>query len=240
MISEALYRRFYGDPRGPKYDGTLLFYTSLRQLARPDSRVLNLGAGPTSGNPVKSLKGEVAQLVGADIDPVVLHNEEVDAAVVIENYRLPFPDESFDLAFSDYVLEHVERPAPFLAEVYRVLKPDGRYLFRTPNFYHYVALASSGTPHWFHELVANRVRGLAADAHQPWPTFYRLNSRRAIRHQARQAGFAKADMQMIEYQPSYLMFHVVPFLAGVAYERVVNSTEMLAGLRANIFGQLTK
>jgi SAM-dependent methyltransferase len=240
MISEALYRRFYGDPRGPQYDGTLLFYTSVRELARPDSRVLNLGAGPASGNPVKSLKGEVAQLVGADIDPVVLQNSELDAAVVIEGGRLPFADESFDLAFSDYVLEHVERPAPFLAEVYRVLKPGRRYLFRTPNLYHYVALASRATPHWFHQLVANRARGLAADAHQPWPTFYRLNSRRAIRDQARAAGFAQADLRMIEYQPSYLMFHAVPFLAGVAYERAVNSTDLLAGLRANIFGQLTK
>lgn len=240
MISETLYRRFYGDPCGPKYDGTLLFYSSVRQLARPDSCVLNLGAGPASRNPTKSLKGEVAQLVGADIDRVVLVNDELDTAVVIKGDRLPFPDESFDLAFSDYVLEHVERPAAFLAEVYRVLKPGAAYLFRTPNFYHYVALLSHSTPHQFHELVANRVRGLPKDAHEPWRTFYRLNSRGAIRRAAHQAGFRKVDLQMIEYQPSYLMFHVLPFIAGVAYERLVNSTEWLSGLRSNIFGRLTK
>jgi SAM-dependent methyltransferase len=240
MISEAFYRRFYGVPGDPKYDGTLAFYTSLRRLARPDSRVLNLGAGPATGTPVASLKGEVAELVGADIDPAVLANSELDAAVVIADGKLPFADASFDLAFSDYVLEHVERPQQFLAEVYRVLKPGAAFLFRTPNIFHYVALISRATPQWVHDRIANPVRGLPAGAHRPWPTFYRLNSRAAVRRAAQRAGFAKVEVRMVECQPSYLTFHAVPFLAGVAYERLVNSSEWLADLRSNIFGKLIK
>jgi hypothetical protein len=42
----------------------------------------------------------VAEVVGADIDPAVLTNDEVDSAVIIDDSRLPFPDESFDLVFS--------------------------------------------------------------------------------------------------------------------------------------------
>jgi hypothetical protein len=45
---------------------------------------------------------------------------------------------------------------------------------------------------------------------------------------------------MVECQPSYLIFHTIPFLIGVAYERFVNSSEAFSGLRANIFGQLSK
>jgi len=64
-------------------------------------------------------------VVGADIDPVVLANGELDESHVVDGTRLPFEESSFDIALSDYVLEHVEFPEPFLNEVYRVLKPGG-------------------------------------------------------------------------------------------------------------------
>jgi ubiquinone/menaquinone biosynthesis C-methylase UbiE len=139
----------------------------VRRDARPDSRVLNLGAGPATGDPIRTLKGEVAEVIGADIDSTVLTNEEVDSAVVIDGARLPFPDESFDLVFSDWVVEHVEHPGTFLCEARRVLKTGSSFFFRTPNIYHYVAIISRTTPHVLHEAVANRVRGMSADAHDP-------------------------------------------------------------------------
>jgi SAM-dependent methyltransferase len=40
---------------------------------------------------------------------------------------------SFDLVVSVEVLEHVEEDEKFVAEVYRVLKPGGRFLMTTPN-----------------------------------------------------------------------------------------------------------
>jgi SAM-dependent methyltransferase len=237
MISTKLFQRLYGDP---KYRYTDRFFAMVRDAVDAQSRVLNLGAGPATGNNTCSLRGEVAEVVGADIDPAVLTNSEVDRAVVTDGVNLPFPDADFDAAFSDYVLEHVELPVLFLAEVHRVLRSGGTYFFRTPNIFHYVALGSRLTPHWVHTLIANRMRGLPQDAHEPWPTYYRLNCRRAIRRAAVKAGFRKIDFVMVEGHPSYLMFHIVPFMAGLAYERLVNSTELLAGLRANIFGRLVK
>ncbi|MEI7643895.1 MAG: class I SAM-dependent methyltransferase [Chloroflexales bacterium] len=38
---------------------------------------------------------------------------------------LPFPDSSFDGAFSVWVLEHIERPEAMLAELRRVIRPGG-------------------------------------------------------------------------------------------------------------------
>ncbi|MGQ0732807.1 MAG: class I SAM-dependent methyltransferase [Acidobacteriota bacterium] len=45
---------------------------------------------------------------------------------------LSFPDGSFDTVLSFDVLEHVPDPAPALAEVLRVLRPGGRFLFTVP------------------------------------------------------------------------------------------------------------
>ena len=151
-----------------------------------------------------------------------------------------FTDHSFDLAYADYVLEHVEHPVPFLSEVKRVLKPGAAFFFRTPNIWHYVALISASTPHWVHRLIANPVRGMRRGAHEPYPTHYRLNSKKAIVEISDAAGFSISELRFFEGQPSYLMFNSVAFLLGVAYERIVNSGDWLAFLRANIFGKLVK
>jgi SAM-dependent methyltransferase len=237
LVPEHIYRRFYPDD---SRDGTVQFYGWVREHVGGTTRLLNLGAGPPTRSPLRVFRGEVARVVGADIDPVVLNNDELDEGVLIEGGRLPLDDASFDAIVSDFTLEHVEDPAGFLAEARRVLAPGGSMFFRTPNKHHYVATISRWTPHWFHTLVANRARNLPADAHEPWPTFYRLNTPRDIERAAHEAGFRDLEMRMCEAQPSYLVFATVPFLAGVAYERVTNRFEALARFRANIFGRLLR
>lgn len=237
MIPDSVRKKYYG---GPRYNGTKAFYDQVRGQIAPDSVVLNLGAGPATRSPVRTLRGEVAEVVGADIDPIVLDNPECDRAVLIENGTVPLPDAQFDLIYSDFVLEHVEKPSEFLAEVFRLLKDGGSFMFRTPNLYHYVALISRFTPHWFHKKVANKVRNLDDDAHEPWPTFYRLNSAAALRRHGRAAGFAAVNVSLHEFEPSYLYFARGPFYVGLAYERAVNATPLLEGLRVNILGRMTK
>ena len=237
MISDSLYNRFYSDP---KYDGTLAFYSWIKEYLTPESCVLNLGAGPATRSMKRNLRGLMAHLCGADIDPVVLENDELDSAVVIKNGILPLEREQFDIIFSDFVLEHVENPDLFLSETHRVLKRGGSYFFRTPNRYHYVPLISAMTPHSFHQRVANPVRGLGDDANAPWPTFYRMNSRTTLKKLCNAAGFSGSEFRMIEAEPSYLMFHAFPFLLGVGYERLVNSSTLFERARATMLGKFKK
>jgi SAM-dependent methyltransferase len=237
LISQRLLKNWYPDDRK---NGTKLFYSWVREHVAPNSTILNVGAGPASRNPVKTFRGEVARVVGIDIDPVVLTNEDLDEAFVSDGMALPFGDCSFDIVLSDYVFEHVEFPGPFLREIHRVLKPGGSLFFRTPNKFHYVSLIGRCTPHWFHSLVANRVRGMPSDAHEPYETHYRLNSTADIRGLAARAKFSQVDLRYVECEPSYLMFSTIPFLAGVLYERTVNHFNVLSGIRANIFGRLVR
>lgn len=236
-LTERMRQRYYS---GPQYNGTAMFYDWIREYTNASTRMLNFGAGPPTENPTRIFKGEVAEIIGADVDACVLDNHELDSSVLVKDGKLPFSDASFDVVYSDYVLEHVEHPQLFLDEVHRVLKPSGSYFFRTPNIYHYVALVAYGTPHWFHEQVANRVRNKEPGSQEPWPTFYRLNSRRAIRKAAEKAGFAKTELRMIELEPSYMQFAALPFALGLAYERFVNLSPLFSDLRGNVFGRLQK
>ena len=202
--------------------------------------LLNLGAGPASDSMVRSFRGQVAKVIGADIDPIVMTNDELDEAYVISDGKLPLDDQSIDVVYCDYVLEHVRDPAELMSEVHRVLRVGGHFFFRMPNIYHYVSIIAKYTPHWFHEAVANRVRGISERAHDPYSTYHRLNSRHSIQRHAKVAGFERCELVFFEAQPSYLMFATIPFLLGVGYERMVNRFENLSWLRANIFGKLTK
>jgi SAM-dependent methyltransferase len=244
MVSERVFRRFY--PNLPLQDrslpGATAFYDWVRQHIDPQTVMLNLGAGgPAPRAKIRTFKGEVARVAGADFDPAVLSNSELDDAhLITTDGKLPFADESFDLVLSDWVVEHVADPARFLSEVMRVLRRGGFFFLRTPNKHHYVGFLATITPHWFHELVANRVRGMTTEDHEPWPTYYRLNSRRAIERAGYAAGFRTVEVRIWEGPPGYLVFNSVPFVLGVAYERLVNRYRALEDLRANIFARLAK
>jgi SAM-dependent methyltransferase len=44
-----------------------------------------------------------------------------------------FPDASFDLVLASHLIEHLNDPAAFVREAYRVLAPGGSFLVTTPN-----------------------------------------------------------------------------------------------------------
>ena len=64
-----------------------------------------------------------------------LSNVTVEGASAVD---LPFPDESFDAAYSLYVLEHVPDRHRALRETRRVLKPGGRMIATVPASAHNV------------------------------------------------------------------------------------------------------
>ena len=229
LLKERLYR--------DQIDGTAYFRATLVAAARGAQVVLDLGCG--AGNVRTDVRGDVEIVIGCDLDAAVGRNATVHHRVKADGYRLPFGDGTFDLVSMDFVIEHLADPIAFFREVRRVLRLGGRLVFRTPNRLHYVAIIASATPHWFHELVANRSRGLAASG-GVWPTYYRANTTRRITAALEAAGLGAIKLEMIEREPSYLAFAAPAFALGILYERVVNSTERLARFRSNIFGVAVK
>jgi len=231
------HRRFYDRSRG-WIDGTREFHDLCGRALPRGGRILEIGPGPD--NPTSRFLSGLGELHGLDPDPSARANDALAAFALLEGDRFPCDDASFDGCVSNFVLEHVADPARHLHEVRRVLQPGAPYVFRTPNLFHYVALAASMTPHRFHVRVANRLRNLDEDSHDPYPTVYRCSSRRAVRRRARAAGMSVETLRLIEKEPSYGMSSRLLFLAFVGYERVVNSTELLSGLRSTILCVLRK
>ncbi|MFI3269797.1 MAG: methyltransferase domain-containing protein [Rikenellaceae bacterium] len=101
---------------------------------RVSGRVLEVGTGTGYGVDIIAPKAE--KFISIDKFPpqfesgTLPQNVEIKKAVAPP---LPFEDESFDSFVSFQVIEHIERDEAFVAEIYRVLKPDGVAIISTPN-----------------------------------------------------------------------------------------------------------
>ncbi len=211
---------------------------SCREHAPPRARILEIGAGPT--NPTSAFLSSLGELHGVDVSDEASENVHLATNSLIVDGHFAHPDSSFELAVSNYVVEHVANAKEHLSETHRVLKPGGYYVFRTPNLFHYVGLVSRVTSHSLHKLVANRLRNHPADHHDPWPTIYAMNTPAAVRRYARSVGLQVKSIALVEKEPSYGMYARLLYLALMAYERTVNASERLAPLRANMFVVLRK
>ena len=200
-------------------------------------RVLDIGCG---GGKLyaEDYRAPGRTVVGIDLDSSLSENALIEQRVHGSAAALPFANDTFDVVYSRYVCEHLEEPEAVFAEVSRVLRPNGVMVALTPSVFHYVALISRLTPDWFHGVFNERLRGRKRT--DTFPVRYRANSRRALRRLAAGAGLAVVELRMIETRPNYLLFALLPFLAGVAYERIVNATELLSALRVNILATFRK
>jgi ubiquinone/menaquinone biosynthesis C-methylase UbiE len=221
---------------GTQVNGTEEFRNLIAAQLRPEHYVLDLGCG--SGRKETDFRDKCAYVVGCDFTNHVLQNKFVSAGVRGDAYKLPFSDCTFDVVTMDFVMEHLELPDRCSAEIFRVLKPGGSLFFRTPNFYHYVAIIAYLTPHWVHRLV---VRKLAeSDETDPFETYYRVNTRKAVGRVLAGASLTPMEIKMIEKEPYYLTFASPAFFLGHWYERLVNEYSQLASFRACILGHFTK
>ena len=229
-INQALYDRYYPKPRFE--GGTVPFFRLCQENIAPHSKILEIGAGPT--NECTKTLSEIGDVTGLDIDPDVKNNTFLSQAVVYDGQKMPFEDATFDACVSNWVLEHVEHPVEHFREVKRVLCPGGVYCLRTPNLFHYVSIGAKLLPHSVHLLIANRLRRLDDDAHDPYRTWFRSNSRRKLRELCRMAGLSEPAITMLEPEPSYGRANAILFYLFMAYERLVNYSNLFEGVRITI------
>ncbi|MDR8414806.1 class I SAM-dependent methyltransferase [Nonomuraea sp. 3-1Str] len=165
-------------------------------------RVLEIGAG--SGANLAHYRA-AGQVVAAEPDAAMrrrLRARPAGAAVPVRvlaarGERLPFADASFDAVVATLVLCSVDDPGRTLAEVRRVLKPAGRFVF----FEHVRGTGARGR---IQDLLTPLWRRLGAGCH--------LNRRSlaTIEH----AGLAVHDVRTFAPRPNLPV--TVPMIRGVA------------------------
>lgn len=172
-------------------DGTVTFFNQIAAIMRPTDLILDFGAGRgelllddvvAHRRNIANFKDRCHHVDGCDIDPVVLQNPFLDDAAVITAGRpLPYEDNRFDIVIARSVFEHIEDPDFVARELLRVVKPRGIIAATTPNKWGYIALAARAVPNRLHVRVLSRSQP-ERKAEDVFPTRYRMNTGRALRH----------------------------------------------------------
>jgi len=159
-----------------RYSGTGFLYHSrivTRMLegvmfrdGKRNDKILDVGCG----------NGFVSQLypnhdvVGIDIsDGMLAHNPYTWIKAPVE--AIPFPDQTFDFVVCRSLLHHLEDPAVGLREMYRVLKPGGRWVCWETNFslcndlFRRLARLTPRFSHWHKNWKAQELIALIKSLH---------------------------------------------------------------------------
>lgn len=109
-------------------------YASVLAAVGPGKSVLDVGCGV--GKVLERLQQAGCDAWGVDVSETsIARAREICPNVqVYPGRRLPFPDRQFAAGGAVNVLEHVEEPEVFIAELVRVVQTGGRIVLSSPNF----------------------------------------------------------------------------------------------------------
>ena len=110
-------------------------YADTLKPTKPGGRALDVGCGV--GQVVARLTAAGVEAYGVDVsEPNIARTQKVSPRCQIyDGKHLPFADNFFASVGAINVLEHVEEPEAFIAELVRVAEPGGRVVISSPNFF---------------------------------------------------------------------------------------------------------
>jgi ubiquinone/menaquinone biosynthesis C-methylase UbiE len=177
------------------------YYRALLRCVHSGSRWLDVGCGrqivpdfAATLDQQREMVSRIGLLVGMDVDAAIHDHPLLQARVMGWGDALPFADASFDLITANMVMEHVKEPTRILAEVRRVLRPGGWFLFHTPNFKYYQIFIASLIP----DFIKRRIIWLfeRRDEEDVFRTYYRSNTSGRVRRLAAQCGFEVKEVEV--------------------------------------------
>ena len=179
-------------------------------------RVLDLGCG--GGLSTACLVQRGATVVGVDLSRASLHvasrsarkHGHLESVFMCGRAEaLPFADTSFDVVWCTDVLEHIPALPTAIAQIARVLKPGGLFLYDTINR----TWLSRPLVIWFWEYLA----GLAPRGTHDWHLFIRPQElRRLLTHHGLQCGAIRGMLPVWLSPWQGWRFRLVPY-TGILY-----------------------
>lgn len=151
---------------GRRSDAHVSRYVYAAQRVRPGDVVLDAACGLGYGTAVLAACSPGARFIGVDLDEESTHYANANFAAqnpaisyqACDVTNLSFlADHSVDVVVSFETIEHIHDYDTFLAEVKRVLKPDGRFVGSVPNLW-CDETGKDPNPYHFHVFDWNKLK----------------------------------------------------------------------------------
>lgn len=229
---------FYPQLRYSQYH----YYEALRRNIPNSCDWLDLGCGHQMfaswmTGEERELAARSKRLVGIDLDSEGLRkNQTVHLRILGNLEMLPFPDGSFGAVTANMVVEHLAQPEKVLAEVHRVLRPGGVFIFHTPNVRSFMIGIASKMPQKLKNFLAGLLEGRKEE--DVFPTHYHMNTFASIRKHAGERDFKIQELESVS--TSAVTALLGPFaIVELLYMRLLEAPS-LAGLRSNLIAVLKR
>jgi len=204
-----------------------------------ESVILDIGAGPASLLFPRNSRRPGQRVIGIDVDPVVLTNENLDEAYVTDGLAFPLPDDSVDVAQSTWLLEHIEDPPACFREIRRVLRPGGCFLFLTVNYWHPTMALFRILPAPVQQFLERKF-GAKDSTGDNYPVYLRANSRRQIRRLAQESELDVIEVRCRETAPHHLRRWLPLWLPAACYVYVAQHLPFMQPIATSLYGCLRK
>ena len=222
-----------------------VYFDVLKQKLHPETQWLDIGCGrrlfpdwmPRGAEEQSSLRDRLKGIYGLDPDFSSLRdNRFVQFPVSGDSSALPFANSSFDLLTANMVVEHVAKPDLLLSEASRVLKPNGLFLFHTPNTLSYATLLARLVPEGLKTRLVGFFEGRKEE--DVFPTLYRMNTPSKVEQLSRQAGLHLSELMPVESSAQTVMLGPLVVLE-LGWIRILRLAA-LRNLRSNLIVILQK
>jgi SAM-dependent methyltransferase len=205
---------------------------------RPEFTVLEAGCG-RNAEVLAKYRGKAARLIG--VDPV-----EFTLAEGLEDIELQrgdisdtgLPSNSVDLCISRALMEHLPNPRAAFAEIHRVLKPGGHYVYLVPNLGDYGSIIALLTPNGLHPAIVKFVEGRSVD--DTFPAYFRCSTKGSIQNFCNSTGLRLKRCEYLGQYPAYFQFNSLLFLMATGYEKLISGVDALRFLRGWLLVEIEK
>ena len=193
--------------------------------------MLDVGCGTGYGSALKQFRQ--SKTIGCDIEAQFSSLQYLEKWVGSSAEALAFKSNVFDFISCNWVLEHLQNPSEAINEIFRVLKPGGLFIFRTPNIWNYAILMSKFTSTHIHHLI-RRLNAERDHEHvDNVPTYYYANRKKILMRHVNDAGFHVVQFSFEGSASEYLRFFLPFYILGQMGDLITNVFP-LRGLKKNI------
>lgn len=182
-------------------------------------KILNIGAGKSL-----SIENQLNEQGCSFVcDRVDIENHQIESQFIGNCYQCsieymrPVKSSDYDVAFSNYVLEHVQNLNTAACEIHRILEPDGIFVASVPNPTALEVLAARLTPLWLHKVV----RGV-----ESWETYYAYSSINALSHIFQDVGFDTIGVKYWSFFEGYMERFVILNKLAHLYDKILNTLQL--------------
>lgn len=240
-LRRAYWRAYDALLPGVAFSGDL-YMAALTEHVTLDTRWLDVGCGRHLlprwyAEEEQALTSTARLVVGIDADlESLLDNTSIRQLTLGTTRQLSFANDSFDLVSANMVVEHLDDPRTHFAEIHRVLRPGGFFVFHTPNRSGYSTLVARSVPERLKRPLARIIEGRgAADV---FPAYYAANSVRRITELAEGCGFDVVRLERLNSPPATFKFAPVAVVELLLIKALM--ARRLEPLRTKILAVLQK